>query len=69
MEDVPADRMEVFKVPQGTMVTIRPGVWHSAPFASLSDCVNVLIVLPERVYANDCNVVMLDEQKQLKIEY
>lgn len=66
--DVPDDRMEVFHVPKGTMVTIYPGVWHSAPFTYKTDCVNVLIVLPERVYANDCSVVKLSGEKQLKIE-
>ena len=68
MGDVPVNRVEVFKVPKGTMVTIYPGVWHSAPFALLSDCVNVLIVLPERVYANDCSVVVLKEQERITIK-
>lgn len=66
--DVPDDRIEVFKVPKGTMVTIYPGVWHSAPFTYGSECVNVLIVLPERVYANDCSVVKLNEEKCLGID-
>lgn len=67
--DVPNDIIEVFKVLKGTMATIYPGVWHSAPFTYRSECVNVLIVLPERVYANDCSVVKLKEEKCIKIEY
>lgn len=27
---VPYDEVEVFRVPKGTMVTLRPGVWHHA---------------------------------------
>lgn len=66
--DVPDDRIEVFKVPKGTMVTIYPGVWHGAPFACVSECVNVLIVLSERVYANDCSVVKFSEEKRIAID-
>lgn len=29
---VPLDKVEVFRVPAGTMVCLRPGVWHHAPF-------------------------------------
>ena len=53
--------MQVFRVPMGTMVVLRPGVWHHAPFTVDDDPANVLIVLPERTYANDCLVVELGE--------
>ena len=56
---VPREAIEIFRVPQGTAVSIRPGVWHHAPFALDTDCANVLIVLPERTYAKDCTVVEL----------
>ena len=65
--DVPYNEIEVFLVPKGTMVTIRPGVWHCAPFAQKAHCVNVLIVLPERTYANDCIVVTITEGKCIGI--
>ena len=46
--------IEVYQVPKGTYVSIRPGVWHCAAFASNRKSVHVMIVLPERAYANDC---------------
>jgi len=58
---IPAEKTEVFMVPKGTMVILRSGVWHHAPFAYNCDAANILIVLPERTYANDCTVEELDE--------
>lgn len=65
--EVPTDLIEVFLVPKGTFVRIRPGVWHHAPFAFDSDYVNVLVVLPERTYANDCAVFLIPDDKQIEI--
>ena len=67
-DDVPLDRIEVFRVPRGTMVTLRPGVWHHAPFAHGADVANVLIVLPERTYAADCEVREIPEGRRPEIE-
>jgi ureidoglycolate lyase len=64
---VPLDEMRVFKVPQGTMVVLRPGTWHHAPYTANGDAANVLIVLPERAYANDCTVVELEPADRIKI--
>ncbi len=64
---VPLDQFRVFRVPRGTMVALRPGVWHHAPFALDSEVANVLIVLPERTYANDCEVVELTEDERIHI--
>jgi ureidoglycolate hydrolase len=66
--DLPWDRVAAFHIPQGTMLALRPGVWHGGPFADQADSVNVLIVLPERVYANDCQVVAIPADKQSEIE-
>jgi ureidoglycolate lyase len=66
--EVPLDRIEVFRVPQGTAVSLRPGVWHHAPFAVNTEVANVLIVLPERTYANDCEVCEIPEDEQITIE-
>jgi ureidoglycolate hydrolase len=66
--DLPWDRVEAFRVPRGTMLALRPGVWHGGPFADQADSVNVLIVLPERVYANDCQVVPIPANEQSEIE-
>jgi ureidoglycolate hydrolase len=65
--DLPWDRLEAFQVPQGTMVTLRPGVWHCGPFADQADSVNVLVTLPERAYANDCAVVAIPGSEQSEI--
>ena len=64
---VPLDKIAVFRVPQGTMVVLRPGVWHHGAFTTNGKPANMLIVLPERLYANDCQVVELEVQDQIKI--
>ena len=53
------DKLRVFRVPRGTMVVLRPGVWHHAPFVMDGSPAHVLVVLPERAYANDCEVIEL----------
>jgi ureidoglycolate lyase len=54
-------------VPRGTFVTLNAGVWHHAPFPHGANVVNMVIVLPERTYANDCLVVPLSKKEQVKI--
>jgi ureidoglycolate lyase len=61
-DEVPEDKIEAFLVPKGTFISLNPGVWHHAAFAYGADAVNVVIVLPERTYANDCKVVELKER-------
>ena len=65
---VPWDKIRIFRVPRGTFVTTYPGVWHHAPFAHGADVLNMLIVLPERTYANDCVVVEATEAQKVYIE-
>jgi ureidoglycolate lyase len=65
---VPLDKFKVFRVPCGTMVIMRPGVWHHAPFSITDKPVNMLIVLPERIYATDCVVVELSPDERFKID-
>lgn len=60
---VSLEKLRVFRVPRGTMVVLRPGVWHHAPLTVNGSPANVLIVLPERTYANDCEVVELGADK------
>ncbi len=62
----PYDDIKVFLVPQYTMVVLKAGVWHHAPFA-INSTVNALIILPERTYANDCIRVDIPDEFQLKI--
>lgn len=63
----PLARLRVFRVPRGTLVTLRPGVWHHAPFA-LGAPATVLVALPERTYANDCRVVSLEASECVGVE-
>jgi len=67
-DDLPIDQIECFYASKGTMLVIHPGVWHCAAFPYDRKCVNVLIALPERVYANDCKVVNLANEQWLEIE-
>jgi ureidoglycolate lyase len=66
--DLPWERIEVFRVPKGTMVTLNAGVWHCGPYAYQTEVANVLIVLPERVYANDCKVGAIPEEERSEID-
>ncbi|NIM04598.1 MAG: ureidoglycolate hydrolase [Armatimonadetes bacterium] len=63
----PADKIEAYLVPKGTLVVLKPGVWHHAPFAVDTQRANVLIVLPERAYAMDCTVRPIPEKDQIKV--
>ncbi len=62
----PYQDIKVFVVPQYTMVVLKAGVWHHAPFA-VNATVNTLIILPERTYVNDCVRVDIPQEYQLKI--
>ena len=66
-KDVPYDKIEVFRIPKGTFVCLRPGVWHQAPFVYQSEVVNTLVVLPERAYENDCKVVLFSDENKIEI--
>jgi len=67
-ETVPVGKVEVFRVPKGTVVVLRPGIWHHGPFTCNDDPANVLIMLPERTYANDCKIYEHPEAEQIQIE-
>jgi ureidoglycolate lyase len=64
---IPLDEIEIFRVPKGTMVVLRPGTFHHAPLALDQDRVSVMIVLPERTYANDCQVFEIPENDRIEI--
>jgi ureidoglycolate lyase len=66
-DNIPLDQIEVFRVPKGTLITLRPGVWHCAPFVENENVVNVLIVLPERTYVNDVFFYMIPKEEQIGI--
>jgi ureidoglycolate hydrolase len=64
----PHDSVRVFLVPKGTMVVIKPGTWHHAPFCTGSLPVNILVALPERTYVNDCHSVSLEDPQKIAIQ-
>lgn len=64
---VPVEKLRVFRVPVGTMIVLRPGVWHHAPFTLGDNAAHVLIVLPERTYANDCIIKRIDKGNEVTI--
>ena len=57
----------VFIVPKGTLVKLNTGVWHLAALPVHNDLLHVMIILPERVYANDCTVCQYPEDRQVEI--
>ena len=63
----PWDNLEVFLIPQGTMVVTRPGVWHQAGFPYGCGEVHILCALPERTYANDCVVKTAPAGKRVRV--
>jgi len=66
--ELPVDAVEIFRVSRGTLVCLRLGVWHHAPFAVDASVANVLIILPERTYARDCQVYRIPEEKNIQIQ-
>ncbi len=62
------DDAEAFIVPKGTAVQINTGVWHLAAIPVDQEVAHIMILLPERIYANDCLVVDLKEEEKFEIE-
>lgn len=60
--------MECFLVPKGTMVILKPAVWHYAPYPVTGDSVSAMIVLPTRTYANDCITAKIPEDQWIRFE-
>jgi ureidoglycolate lyase len=66
--EIPLDSIEVYRVPKGTFVSLHAGVWHHAPFVLKEEVANVLVVLPERTYAADCEVYEIPKDQQVEID-
>ena len=64
---VDPETIEAFRVPQGTIVRLNPGVLHGRQFVVDTPAVNVLILLPERTFGNDCTFTRLEEKDQIRI--
>lgn len=60
-------QIHAIRVPHGTLVTIRPGVWHSPAYPCGELPLNMLVILPERVYATDCQVVPVPAADEIRI--
>ncbi|NLD58063.1 MAG: ureidoglycolate hydrolase [Clostridiales bacterium] len=58
---------EAFVVPKGTMVHLNLGMWHYGGWCLNREEVHVLIVLPQRIYKNDCTVVHYAEEEWTEI--
>ncbi len=65
--EFPGYAAEAYLVPKGTMIVIRPGVWHHGPFTVGTGTVSCLVALPERLYARDCVEVKLRASEKIKI--
>jgi ureidoglycolate hydrolase len=64
--EIELEKLEAFLIPAGTMVLLRAGSWHGAPYPVHHDG-TVLICLPERTYLTDTKKYLLDEKDYIKI--
>lgn len=59
--------IEAYRIPKGTFVQLKPGVLHGRQFVSDTTQVNVLILLPQRTYANDLVLERLEGDNRIEI--
>lgn len=59
--------MEAFIIPRGTIVAIKPGVFHMCSYPVSLKQAHILIGLPERTYKRDCTVVEYGKNEQVEI--
>ncbi len=64
---VDPETVEAFRVPKGTFVRLNPGVLHGRQFVVDTPSVNVMILLPQRTFGNDCVFTRLEEAEQIRI--
>jgi len=64
---VPFGKIEVFRIPVFTIVTVKPGVWHHIPFTYNCNSADIMVVLPERTYVNDCYVCQIPEKEFIEV--
>lgn len=62
------EKTEAFIVPKGTFIRLNTAVWHLGPLPINNDILHALVVLPERIYANDCVIMEYKEDEYIKIE-
>lgn len=61
------EKTEAFLIPKGTLVKLNTGVWHLSPYPVHNDILHLMIIMPERVYANDCYVCEFPEKDHIEI--
>lgn len=64
--DCPIEKMRAFFVPKGTLVVVKPGVWHFTPLA-VDHPVNVMLALPQRTWANDVTFYGFKDEEKFQI--
>ena len=64
---VDPETVVAFRVPKGTFVRLNPGVLHGRQFVVDTPSVNVMILLPERTFGNDCVFTRLEEPDWIRI--
>ena len=52
--------LEAFILPKGTFVRFKPGVLHGTQYCIDQEYTSLICMLPERTYANDCQVFILE---------
>jgi len=62
------EKTEAFIVPKGTFIKLNTAVWHLGPIPINNEVLHALIVLPERIYANDCKVMDYSLEEYIEIE-
>ncbi len=58
---------EAFIIPKGTIVKIKPGIWHMAPIPIQEKELYVMAAVSECTFLTDSTVVPLGPEKQIEI--
>ncbi|MBQ1377683.1 MAG: hypothetical protein IIY77_06905 [Lachnospiraceae bacterium] len=59
--------LEAYILPKGTFVRFKPGVLHGTQYPIDKEFVNLICMLPERTYANDCQFIRFDDDAAAKV--
>lgn len=65
--EVTPEKTEAFLIPKGTLVKLNTGVWHFPPYPVHNEILHLMIVMPERVYGNDCVICDYPEDQYIEI--
>lgn len=59
------DEFHAFRIPKGTMIRLRPGVFHTGPYTAGKEIVHVLVVVPELMYLKDLHLYPVEEPMEI----